>query len=498
VAVSRALGASGTAIVRAMLLEGALLGLLGGLGGVLAGRWGMRLLVALGPTDLPRRDDIVLDWRVALVVVTVGVLLGLAAAASPAAWASRVPLESLVATGSLRGTRTYGRLRRSLIVVQVALSLVLLSAGGLVVRSFERLLTVDPGFRPAGVLTFQVSLGRWLFPAEADAFAFQDRVTDAFRSVPGVTAVSATRTLPIAGGTNVTALTIPGAPGNTGDANRDTAIVDRIFVRSGYVDAIGIRVLAGRAFAGGHGPGVREALIDRALARQFFPTGEPIGASIRCEGQTLVIIGVIEQARMYDLYRDGRPQLLVRAEDYEGRRPSYFVVHTNGDPRALSALVTPIVRRVDRRVAVSDVRTMNEIVAERRSRERLSAVLIGGLALGALVLVAMGLVGVISGTVTRRRGELAIRMALGATHRRVLRLVVGDGALLVGLGVLLGVPGVYAAGALVRGLLVDVSPWDPATLVAVAAGLFLVALAACYAPARRVLRIDPAPLLRQE
>jgi len=141
---------------------------------------------------------------------------------------------------------------------------------------------------------------------------------------------------------------------------------------------------------------------------------------------------------------------------------------------------------------------MEEVVAAKRSRERVSAAIIASLALGAVLLVAMGLFGVISGTVTRRRGELAVRLALGATHGRVLRLVLSEGALLVSLGVLLGMPGVYAAGNLVRGLLIDISPWDPPTLIAVALGLALVAMVACYLPARRVLRIDPAPLLRQE
>jgi ABC-type antimicrobial peptide transport system permease subunit len=144
------------------------------------------------------------------------------------------------------------------------------------------------------------------------------------------------------------------------------------------------------------------------------------------------------------------------------------------------------------------MRSLEEIVTDSRSEERISAVVIAGLALGALLLVAMGLVGIVSGSVTRRRGELAVRLALGATHPRVMRLVVGDGALLVGLGILLGLPGVYAAGGLLRSLLIGVSPWDPPTLIAVTMGLALVTMTACYVPARRVLRIDPAPLLRQD
>jgi ABC-type antimicrobial peptide transport system permease subunit len=142
--------------------------------------------------------------------------------------------------------------------------------------------------------------------------------------------------------------------------------------------------------------------------------------------------------------------------------------------------------------------TMDEIVADRRSRERISAVIIAGLALGALLLVAVGLFAVIAGSVTRRRGELAVRLALGATHAGVMRLLLSEGAMLVALGLVIGVPGVYAVGGLVRGLLIDISPWDAPTLAGSLLGLFTVAMAACYLPVRRVLRLDPAPLLRRE
>jgi putative ABC transport system permease protein len=160
--------------------------------------------------------------------------------------------------------------------------------------------------------------------------------------------------------------------------------------------------------------------------------------------------------------------------------------------------VRSAIRSIERRIPVSQMRPLDEIVVEARSRERISAALIGGLAAGALLLAAMGLFGMIAGSVTRRRGELAIRLALGATHRRMLTLVVGEGAVLVAAGVLIAIPGIYVSGDLIRGLLIDVSPWDVPTLLIVTAGLALVTLTACYLPARRVLRIDPAPLLRQE
>jgi putative ABC transport system permease protein len=212
---------------------------------------------------------------------------------------------------------------------------------------------------------------------------------------------------------------------------------------------------------------------------------------------TFTIVGVVEQARLYDLHKDARPQLYLRAEDWDfGSRTLSFAVRTSRSPDAVIPDIQAIVRRIDPRLTISQVRAMNEIVDEAISQQRLGAVLIGGFAIGALLLAAMGLFGVVSGSVTRRRHELAMRLVLGADHGRVLRLVLGEGVLLVGLGVLIGLPGVYAAGTVIRGVLVGVSPSDPVTLVAVAVGLTIVSLAACYLPARRVLDIDPAWSLR--
>jgi len=497
-AVSRAVGASGPAIVRATVLEAVLLGLLGGIAGALAGSWGTRVLVALGPVDLPRRDNVAMDLALAATIVVAGALLGAVAGLLPAMWAARVSLRSLVVTSAVRIGHASGRMRRGLIVAQIALSLVLLSGGALVVRSFERLVAADPGFRSAGVLTFSVGLGDWLFPKDADVFAFEDRLDAALRALPGVTAVGATTTLPLERRPNVTVVTSPGAPGNTGVADRDQLVIDRIVVRSRYAEAIGMRVVAGRSFESEYRPGVREAMIDRQVAARFFPGRSPLGAMLLCEREWLTIVGVVDQVRLYDLHQDGRPQLFVRAEDYPDRRPGYYVVHTLTDPNAIGPLVQTTIRRTDPRVPVSEMLTMEQIVIERRSRERISAMTIAGLALGALLLVAMGVYGVVARTVAGRRAELAVRIALGAPHQRVLRLVVGEGALLIAIGVAIGLPGVYGAGDLVGNLLIDVSPSDPPTLAAAALGLALVTMTACYLPARRVLRIDPAQLLRQD
>ena len=497
VAVSRALGANTTAIVRSTLLEGGLLGLGGGALGALGATWGASALVALAPLDLPRRESIALDWRIAAAVIVVGALLGVFAATAPAVWAARASLSSLLAGSAVRGGGGHSRWRRGMIVAQVALSFILLSSGALVMRSFERLLRVDPGFRSDGVFTVRVRTPPEFFPQDSDAIAFQDRVERALAAIPGVTGASAASALPLTATAYRGTITVPGAPGNTGDAERDQALTDIIAVRANYVEVMDIRLLAGRAFTEYRQNGVTEAMIDSTLARRFFPEGNPLGATIRLGKQSFTIIGVVNQARLYDIHADGQPQILVRAEDY-GTRPLYYVLRTTREPHSLLPDVQAAVHRVDPRVPVGDARSLDDIVQTSLSPQAIGGTLISAFAVGALLLTAMGLFAVISGSVTRRRHELAVRLALGADQTSVLRLVLKEGALLVLAGLLIGAPGIYIANRIIRGLLVGVSPSDPLTLLAAALGLVLVTMATCYVPARRALRIDPAQLLRHE
>jgi putative ABC transport system permease protein len=493
-AVSRALGASQFMVARGTLLEGGLLGLAGGGLGALAGLWGTRGLVSLMPVDFPRREAILLDWEVATAVVGVGMVLGLLAATAPALWAARSSLPSLVATSQVRGGGGQGRMRRGMIVAQVALSLVLLNSGALVVRSFERLLEADPGFTSDGVLTVLVRTPPAFVP-NSQVVAFQDRVASAFGSVPGVARVSAAAALPLTESTTFepTVIRIPDAPGNTGDAERDAVLTDVIGVRAGYFEVMGMRLVAGRTFEDAEHAGVREAVIDESFATRFFPGVSPVGQSIL---SNVTIVGVVRQARIYDVHQDGRPQLYLRNSQGFFQRPLFYVIAVERDPEALVPDLRAAVRSVDPRVAMGEPRTMDDIVASALRQERAGAVLISAFALGALLLATMGIFGVVAGSVTRRHHELAVRLTVGADHRRVLRLVVREAAWLVGMGVLIGIPGIYATSGLIRGALVGVSPSDPATLLGVAASLTLVTLATGYVAARRVLRIDPARLLQ--
>jgi len=432
-------------------------------------------------------------------------LLGVLAATAPALWAARSSLSSLLAGSAVRGGGGQGRMRRSMIVAQVALSLVLLNSGALVVRSFQRLLEADPGFRPQGVLTVLVRTPPVFIP-NAQVVAFQDRVASAFASVPGVSRVSAAAALPLMESTTFepTPFQPTDSPGSTGDADRDAVLTDVIGVRAGYFEVMGIQLQAGRTFEESEQAGVLEAVIDESFARRFFPGVNPVGRRLlrrpTPESETredggLTVVGVVKQARIYDVHQDGRPQVYMRISNRFFQRPLYYVVATTRDPEALVPELRSALRSVDARVALGEPRTMDDIVASALRQDRAAAVLLTAFALAALLLATMGTFGLVAGSVSRRHHELAVRLTVGADHRRVLRLIVREAARLVGIGVLIGIPGIYATGGVIRGALVGVSPWDPTTLLGVAAGLTLVTLATGYVAARRVLKIDPARLL---
>jgi len=504
VAVSRALGAGGMEIARGALMEGVFLGLLGGAAGALVGYWATGVLTTFAPFELPRRDAIAMDWRIAAVVVLSGGWLGLMAAAAPAWWAARSSLSSLLAGSGVRGGGGRNRWRRGMIVAQVALSFVLLSCGALVARSLDHLIRVDPGFRTEGLFTVQLRAPPEFFPTRAEAVDFHERARRAMEAIPGVESAGAGSALPLASPTQAQVpVFIAGAPGNTGDAERDRVLTDVVAVQGGFAETMGVRLIAGKLLDRTRPEGPSEALIDDTMAKRLFvEPADALGASVplfvetRFE-QTFRVIGVVDQPRQYDLYADGRSQVYVRAEDL-GARPLFHVMQTSLKPETLLPKVEAAVATVDARVPVGNARSIDEIVDQALGPQTMGAAMIGSFALGALLLAAMGLFGVVSGSVTRRRHELAVRLALGADRNGVMGLVLKEGGWLVLIGLLVGAPGVLASSGLIRGLLVGVSPADPLTVAATALLLLAVTTATCYAPARRALAIEPARLLRED
>jgi putative ABC transport system permease protein len=495
IAVSRALGADRGALALATLLEGGLLGLAGGVAGTLLAIVGSRALVALAPAELPRRLEIGVDPSVAAAVVGAGVLLGLAAGAAPAVWAARTSLASLLGHSGVRGGGGHGRMGRGLVVAQVALSLALLSAGGLLVRSLEQLLAADPGFDPAGVLTVRVPLDGQRYP-EAEGMRFQRRLVAALGELPGVGAAGAVSALPLSAMADQSDVRFPGAPGNTGVDEHDAPLVDVVRGMPGVFAALGMELVEGSGFSASPPEGVREVVIDEALARTFYPGTSAVGREADVGG-TLRVVGVVRQARLYDVHQDGRPQIWVRNRDFP-YATLHYLVRTSARPMDLAPAVRRTIHDLDPALPISELRTLDDVVADALRPQRLNTVLVAAFGLGALLLTVLGLYALVAGAVVRRRHEIGVRLALGAERGRVVRLLLRDGLALIALGVLLGVPGVYLAGRLLRGLVVGISPFDPATLAAVALGLALVAALACWLPARRVAAIDPARSLRAE
>jgi putative ABC transport system permease protein len=491
-AITRALGANRLALARAMALEGALLGALGGLGGSLLAIPGVRLLGAVTPLDFPRRHELAVDLEIAAVMVGVGAVMGLLAGCVPAVWASRTRLRTLLGNAAVRGGGR-SRMRRSMVVAQVALSLMLLSAGGLLARSFGALLGSHPGFDPSGVLTFRISIAASVYPGVDSMEVLHGRLHRELAGIPGAVSVGAVSGLPLTAeidqGT-VTVLRPDGRPEPTGEMS------DLITIRPGYLETLRIPLLEGRMLSSA-ATNLREAVVDQKMAQHFFPSGSALGGRIPWGKDTLTVVGVVGHARQYDLRRDGRPQLYVYNQ-LDGYRTLFWVVRTEGSPYDLLPDIQTAVARVDPTLAIARAMPMEEVVGRSVLQQRFSMVLVIGFALGAVLLAAMGLYGVVSGAVSHRRHEIAVRIALGAEHRAVLRLLVRDGVRLILLGALIGLPGVWLAGRLAREILVDVSPFDPLTLGLVALALGAIAVAACYLPARRVLRIDPAQSLRQE
>ncbi len=367
-------------------------------------------------------------------------------------------------------------------------------------QSFERLLRADPGFEPGGVLTLRVPVPTFRYPDVAATTTLHGRIQSALAALPGVAAVGATSVLPLSGAAAVSSVVFAGAPGNTGDSEHDLPSVDVFTTRPGYFDALGIAILAGRGFDAVPPDGRREVVIDRTLATTLFPDSTPVGRTMRNSGGELTVIGVVEHARLHDVLADGRSQIFVRSDDPERRLAGTlsWALRTDRPPLALGPEVRAAIGSIDPQLAVTNIRSMDRVVSDSLSQQRLSAVLLTGFALTALVLAAMGLFGVVSGSVTRRRHEIAVRLALGAEHSQLVRFVLREGALLVLIGLLVGAPGSYLAIQVLRGMLVGVSPLDTLTFGVVAVGLTLVALMACYVPARRVAGIDPARTLQAD
>jgi len=497
-AVLSALGAARGQLLQSLLAESVVIAGVGGALGIGLAAVGVDAIRSLAPADLPRRFELAVDPSVVMVALAGAAAMALAAGLLPALrWlrgevAQRIRETAGRTGGGVVATRT----RSALVVLQVALSLMLLVSAGLLTRAYAGLLGADPGFDVRPALTFDVSLDQARYDSGAKVTDFDGRFRDAVAALPGVVDVGGADALPLSAEASQMDVAFPGAPGNTGTKDEDSPLVDYFFVGAGYGEAVGMRLLEGRWLTSADD---RDAppvlLIDDLLASRFFPDGTAAGSRVSFGGTDFAIAGVVDHARHYTVAADDRPQLYLPVARTVPRSLSY-VVAVDGDPSPYGEQVRRILDALDPGVPMSDVSTLEDLVRGSLGRERLSLTLLLAFALGALLLATLGIYGVVANGVAQRTHEMGVRMALGAGRGRVVSLVLGQGLRLTLWGTALGVGGSLAASRLLEGVAVGVEPGDPAVYGIVALGLTALTGVAAWIPARRATRIDPVEALR--
>ncbi len=496
--IRAALGASKGRIFSSVLGESLIIGVLGGAIGVALAYSGTNLIVSLAPENLPRISEVGVDGSILIVAALVTFGMAFAAGLAPALQGMRGSMTSVLKEGGSRsgGSLRGARMRSVLVAVQVALSLMLLVGAGLVAQAFAGLLRQDPGFDPSSTLTFRVPLPSATYDAQG-AKNFHQQLVERLENMPGVRAAGAVTIVSLTGTTSQTGVGFPGAEGNTGDADQDRPLIDWFRVTPGYFRSAGLRLLAGRSFDASDSERGTSVIIDDVLARRFFPNSSPVGRQAAFLGDTATIVGVIDQPRFYNVHSDDRGQVYISFASIPTRTMSY-AVRTEIDPNTLIGATRQALREMDPAVPMSEIRTLESIVKDSLGKQRLSLTLLGGFALGALLLATLGIYGVVANSVVRRTQEMGVRMALGADAGRVLRMVLGQGLRLVGVGAVVGLLGAVATSRLLTGVMVGVDAGNPLVYALVAMGLVAVAAAASYLPARRATRIDPIEALRPE
>ncbi len=507
VAVRTALGAGRRHLVREWLGESVALGLLGGAAGLLLAFIGTRVLVALGPENLPRLNEIGVDGWVLSFAVLVSILAGLLFGVIPLLKYVRpdlVPALKESGRGSSLGKERH-RARNVLVVSQMAMALILLVGSGLMLRSFHALRSVDPGFDPEGVLTLRISLPAAEYEDVEGVMAFHDQLRDRLSAISGVESVGAATALPMGGGQSHNGTWFEDFPLPT-DGVPDILTTTR--VTEGYFETMGIDLYSGRyldRFDKLERTGV--LLVNRTLAAHYWPGESAIGKRLTQNGPDLpwqTIVGVVDDVRIDGADQEVPPAIYFpiiatgAGEDEFVNRSLTYVVRTTGAPTSLLPAVREAVWAMDARLPLAQVRTMEQVVARSMTRTSFTLALLGIAAVVALFLGTIGIYGVISYVVSQRTREIGVRLAVGAEQGDVSRMVLGKGLVLAGTGMGIGLLGAIGITWVMEALLFGVSAIDPLTYGIVSLLLTTVGLAACYFPARRASLVDPVEALRYE
>ncbi len=499
VTIRRALGVSPTRLLRQLLTEAVLLALLGGVAGAALAWWGTSLLAAHGPAAIPRLSAIAVDGRVLAYAMVISVLTGIVFGLAPARLL--IARNVNVASMSRRNTTTPStwRYRATLITLNVALSAVLLVGSGLLIRSFMRLLTVEPGFNPSNTLTMQLDPTGKAFQDNEGITAFYDDLTARLLSLPGVTSVTAATQLPLTNNYDRSGITIEGRPLDNPAAAPEA---DRYAVRPRYFETMGIPLLRGRQLdESDRQSSAPVAVIGQTMAEQLWPNQDPVGQRIRVAGgpnnPMRTIVGVVGDVRHYGLHLPATLQVYIpHDQTHYPESMLSVVVRTSGDPLAIAAAVRETVRTIDPLQPVANMRSYESIVSASMATRRFTLVLLAVFAGTALLLATIGLYGALSYVVSQRQREIGVRVAMGAVASDIARLIVDQGMRPTLIGLMAGVVLSLAIGRTVDALLYGVPPTDVVTFVAVVAVVCASGLIACLLPARRAVQIDPAMTLR--
>ncbi len=496
--VRLALGASRGRLVRERLVASLLLAGLGGLAGLLIAEWGVAILQAMAPTEIGAMIDPSPDIRVLGFTAAISLLTGIAFGVGPVLFSTQTDLAGGLRAGGKGAGDAPGRRRTRgiLVVAEVSLALVLAIGAVLLGKTFTRVQGMQTGLDPDRLLTIGLVLPAASYPTTASRALFADRVLNQMKQVNGVTSASVVSRLALAPGSSTRSIALEGSNGSAGLSLEP----DYLTAGPDYLRSMGITLQAGREFAANDRDGAPAvAMINQAMARKLWPSASAIGQRFRIDGDTAwrEVVGVTADVRQRGFDRAPRPTFYVPFAQDPWTRLT-VVVRARSSVVEIQRNAAAAIQRLDRDLAVSDIRPMTEVMAASLTERRFNLTLIGLFAGSALLLAIVGVYGVISYTVTQRTREVGIRMAIGAESRQIVAMIVRQGGGLAGAGILIGIAGSVLLTPVLRGMLFDITPTDLATYAEVSGVVMLVALAACYQPARRVTRVDPAIVLRSE
>ncbi len=503
IAIRKSMGAQVWRLARQFITEGVVLSLAGAAAGLALAFAGLRLLAQANAVSIPRANEIGVDRTVLLFTLGVSLLTGVAFGLAPLAQILGANLHETLKAAASRTTASVAsnRFRRALVVTEMALALVLLVGTGLMIRAFWKLQDVHSGIQPDRLLTMRVALPQAVYPDNARVRQFWTGVQQRMAILPGVESATVMSGLPPMRQINANDTQIEGWVQRDGGPIQNMDYWQNTGPR--YFETMGIRLIEGRYFDDRDGEGAPGAVIvNQTTARAYWPGQSAVGHRVKpgFQGEWRTVVGVVEDVKNAGLDKPTGTELYIPTPQATGfgLRTGYAVIRTKGDPARMVGATRNVIHDIDSSLPVAAVRTMDDVLSAAQARPRFLTLLLTLFAGVALVLAAVGIYGVISYSVAQRTSEFGIRMAMGAGPRDVLGMVLGQGLMLGGIGVLIGAVGALALTRLIRGLLFGISSFDPLTFIVMAAVLTTVTLLACWAPARRATRVDPMVALRYE